>query len=146
MSVRCRRVVPESDDDKVRPAPSIPLSAWVLALLVFLVHLLGLVSPFQSGGRFALTQTMLIGHSSAGRQTWWDDRLPTYRRTREHHRPLLRHAISLIIRLFHETPRVAAQWRAPAPQLTSVPFWHDYLGIPYPAITAALKPAMTDGN
>ena len=79
-------------------------------------------------------------------ETWWDDRLPTYRRTREHHRPLLRHAISLIIRLFRETPRAAAQWRTAAPQLTSVAFWHDYLGVPEPKPTVAPQSAMTDGS
>ena len=62
-------------------------------------------------------------------ETWWDEDLPTFRRTREQHRPLLRDAAGLIVRLFREGPKAAAAWRAAMPRLTSVPFWQDYLGL-----------------
>ena len=78
-------------------------------------------------------------------ETWWDDRLPSYRRTREYHRPLLRQAVGLLIRLVREAPRAAEQWRAAAPHLTSIAFWHDYLGMSHP-VPAAPDPAMTDGD
>ena len=62
-------------------------------------------------------------------ETWWDASLPTFRRTREHHRPLLRQAAGLLLRLYRELPRVAAEWREAAPELTSVPFWKTYLSV-----------------
>ena len=63
-------------------------------------------------------------------ETWWDENLPTFRRTREHHRSLLRQAVGLLLRLYREQPLVAEEWRQAAPELTSVPFWRDYLGMP----------------
>ena len=72
-------------------------------------------------------------------ETWWDDALPMFQRSRGQYRMLLRQAVPLIVRLFREAPRAAAAWRAASPQLTSIPFWHDYLGVP----PAAAAPAMT---
>ncbi len=68
------------------------------------------------------------GHIAA--ETWWDDRLPVFRRTREQHRSLLREAAGLMIRLFREGPKAAAAWRAAMPHLTSVAFWNAYLDVP----------------
>ena len=62
-------------------------------------------------------------------ETWWDPDLPTFRRTREHHRPLLRQAVRVLFRLYRELPQAAERWRAAAPELTSVPFWKTYLGV-----------------
>ena len=62
-------------------------------------------------------------------ETWWDEHLPTYRRTRNHHRMLLKEAAGLVWRLFRETPTASQAWRDAAPELTSVPFWHDYLSV-----------------
>ena len=67
-----------------------------------------------------------IGHAVV--ETWWDDALPTYRRCRVQHRRLLGRAVETLVRLFRETPRAAAAWRAAAPSLTSVPAWNEYLG------------------
>ena len=79
-------------------------------------------------------------------ETWWDESLPSYRRTREHHRTLLREAAVLLVRLARELPRAARAWRDAAPQLTSVPAWHDYLGLKQataPAATSTEPVAVT---
>ncbi len=62
-------------------------------------------------------------------ETWWDADLPTYRRTREHHRALVTEAAGLLLRLVRTWPKVAATWRTAAPELTSVPAWNRYLGL-----------------
>ena len=61
-------------------------------------------------------------------ETWWDENLPAYRRTREYHRPLLRRALGLMVRLLRELPRAAGAWRGAAHDLTSVASWQAYLG------------------
>ena len=71
--------------------------------------------------------------------SWWNDGLPTYRRTREHHRALLLKAARLLVRLYRELPAVAATWRAAAPSLTSVRSWKAYLGRSDPAREPAVQ-------
>ncbi len=70
-------------------------------------------------------------------ETWWDESLPSFRRTREHHRKLLREAAGLMVRLVRELPRAAAAWRNAEPALTSVPTWRAYLGLTQVAAPAA---------
>ena len=63
-------------------------------------------------------------------ETWWDDELPTFRRSREHHRSLLRQAIPVLLRLYRGLPAAAAAWRIGAPVLITEAFWRDYLHAP----------------
>ena len=62
-------------------------------------------------------------------ETWWDEGLPTFRRSREHFRRLGRDGLASLWRLYAHGPTVAAAWRADFPRLASVPFWKSYLGI-----------------
>ncbi len=63
-------------------------------------------------------------------ETWWDNDKPTFHRSREHHRALLRQGALLLLRLYREGPAAAAAWRAEFASLTSVPFWQAYLRLP----------------
>ncbi len=62
-------------------------------------------------------------------ETWWDDQRPTFHRSREHHRDLLRQAVRLLVRLYREGPAAAKAWQSAAPELTSEPYWREYLGL-----------------
>ena len=72
-------------------------------------------------------------------ETWWDNELPTVRRSREHHRSLLRQAMSVLPRLYRGLPAAAALWQAEAPVLTSQTFWRRYLAVPGQDIVAPGK-------
>ena len=63
-------------------------------------------------------------------ETWWDDELPTVRRSREHHRVLLRRAVSVLSRLYRRFPAAGAAWRADMPVFASQAFWRSYLNVP----------------
>ena len=63
-------------------------------------------------------------------ETWWDDELPTVRRSREHHRVLLRRAVSVLSRLYRRLPAAGAAWRADMPVFASQAFWRSYLSVP----------------
>ena len=60
----------------------------------------------------------------------WDETLPTFRRSREHHRTLLRQAITVLPRLYFGYHAAAEAWRREAPALTSEAFWRSYLSVP----------------
>jgi galactofuranosylgalactofuranosylrhamnosyl-N-acetylglucosaminyl-diphospho-decaprenol beta-1,5/1,6-galactofuranosyltransferase len=77
-----------------------------------------------------LTWLAMRGVEHIAVETWWDPALPTLRRSREHHRALLRQTVTLLLRLYREHPAVAAAWRADAPTLRSKAFWRRYLGLP----------------
>ena len=62
-------------------------------------------------------------------ETWWDDQRPTFQRSREHHRDLLRQGVRLLARLYREGPAAAKAWQSEAPALTSEQYWRDYLGL-----------------
>ncbi len=82
------------------------------------------------------------GHVAA--ETWWDESLPTYRRTRDQHRALLRQSVRLLLRLYREVPRVARAWREAAPELTSTSFWQDYLSVVPVAAASATSRAKVE--
>ncbi len=62
-------------------------------------------------------------------ESGWDEALPTFRRSRESHRRLLRRAMSVLPRLYREMPAAAAAWRQGASMLTSETFWRSYLSV-----------------
>ncbi len=78
-------------------------------------------------------------------ETWWDNDKPTFHRSREHHRALLRRGAGLLLRLYREGPAAAAAWQAEFADLTSVPFWRGYLRLP-PRPGAARGPWQRPGT
>lgn len=116
----------------LRPIPT--GRARCLALLLFLL-IRNAVAPsckaplrIMPVDRFHWLTIRSAGHVAT--ETWWDENLPAYRRTREYHRPLLRKAAVLIFRLVRELPRATAAWRDASVGLTSVSSWQAYLGQP----------------
>ncbi len=79
-------------------------------------------------------------------ESWWDDELPTLRRSRDHHRSLLRQAIPVLYRLYRHLPTVAAAWRADMQVLTSQTFWRSYLGVPSRTAMAPAEPMAEPGT
>ena len=74
------------------------------------------------------------GVENVALETWWDEELPVFRRSRVRHRALLREAAVLLLRLWRENPTVRLTWRAAASRLTTPAFWRSYLGLaPRPA-------------
>ena len=73
-------------------------------------------------------------------ETWWDNDKPSFHRSREHHRTLLRRGLPLLLRLYREGPAVTAAWQAEFAELVSVPFWQGYLRLP-PARAPQPRPA-----
>ena len=65
-------------------------------------------------------------------ESGWDDALPTFQRSRESHRGLLRRALTLLPRLYFGYAAAAAAWRTEVPTLTSQTFWREYLAVPDP--------------
>ncbi len=63
-------------------------------------------------------------------ESGWDEELPTFRRSREHHRTLLRRALSVLPRLYFGYAAAASAWRREAPALTTETFWRSYLSVP----------------
>ena len=117
--------------------PLAPMSTWRLSRIVLTLWLLlrnAVLPTCTTGPRTVPVEDLhwltirRTGHVAA--ETWWDDALPTYRRTRGHHTRLAGRTARLLVRLWLETPRAAAAWRDAAPQLTSVPFWTEYLAVP----------------
>jgi galactofuranosylgalactofuranosylrhamnosyl-N-acetylglucosaminyl-diphospho-decaprenol beta-1,5/1,6-galactofuranosyltransferase len=74
-------------------------------------------------------------------ESWWDDELPTVSRSREHHRTLVRRAITVLYQLHRGLPAAAAAWRADTPLLTSQSFWRKYLGISACNANEKIEPA-----
>ena len=70
------------------------------------------------------------GVESVALETWWDEDLPVFRRSRVLHRTLLREAAGLLLRLYRENLAVRLTWRAAFAQLTSGASWRAYLGLP----------------
>ncbi len=62
--------------------------------------------------------------------TWWDQDLPTYHRSREDFRSLAAPALRTLWQLYRRGPAAAETWRAAMPRLTSVAFWRSYLAMP----------------
>ena len=117
---------------KLRPIPVGRVRCLIL-LLVLLVRNAVLPTCKSDARTLPVDQFHWLTIRDAGHvttETWWDDSLPAYRRTREYHRPLLRRAAGLVVRLLRELPQAAAAWRAAAAELTSVPSWQAYLGEP----------------
>ena len=73
-------------------------------------------------------------------ETWWDDEMPTVRRSREHHRFLLRQAVRVLVQLYRGLPTAAGAWRNLAPALTSEAFWRSYLHVQHRANNGPNKP------
>ena len=63
-------------------------------------------------------------------ETWWDEELPVFRRSKTRHRALLLEATVLLFRLYRENPTTRLRWRAAAAKLTTPSFWRCYLGLP----------------
>ena len=87
-----------------------------------------------------LTWLAMRGVEHVAVDTWWDDELPTFRRSREHHLSLLRRAVVTLHRLYRGFPAAAAAWRTDAPVLTSQGFWRRYLGVPSRVPAASNEP------
>ena len=62
-------------------------------------------------------------------ERWWDEELPTFRRSRESFRALAWEAAGLLLRLYRSAPSQVARWQAALPSLTSDVFWRRYLGM-----------------
>ena len=62
-------------------------------------------------------------------ETWWDEALPTFHRSREDFRRLATEAVRLLWALFRQAPAQAQRWQAAQQELTDVAFWHGYLGL-----------------
>ena len=125
-------------EQRVRPIPlsrlrCLGLLAW---LLIRNAILPSCAAPARHMGVDKLHWLTVRQAGHIALDTWWDERLPTLCRTRDQHRSLLRQAAILLLRLYREVPRVAEEWRQAAPDLTSVPFWQKYLGVPAPAEVA----------
>ena len=75
-------------------------------------------------------------------ETWWDQDLPTFHRSREHFRSLGREAFWALAALYRRAPDCAAEWRAGMPGLVSVPFWRSYLGVAAPIAEQAGSEAL----
>ncbi len=60
-------------------------------------------------------------------ETWWNDDLPTFQRSRERFRTLAAESARLLLRLYREAPSQARRWQAASPLLTSEAFWRRYL-------------------
>ncbi len=63
-------------------------------------------------------------------ETWWDEEMPVYTRSRASHRVLLVEAVRLLLRLFREGPARRLEWRAAFGRLTADHAWRSYLGMP----------------
>ncbi len=59
--------------------------------------------------------------------SWWETDMPLYNRSRPHFLALAREAAVVLWRLYRQGPHVTRQWRAAAPELTSLAFWRSYL-------------------
>ncbi len=59
--------------------------------------------------------------------SWWQEDMPVYHRSRPHFLALARDSIHVLWRLWRHGPAVAQQWREAAPELTSLEFWRRYL-------------------
>ena len=68
---------------------------------------------------------------------WWEPEMSAYRRDRSVFWELTKQTLPLLLRLQRRGDRVAADWKAAAPRLTSAGFWRRYLG----GDTAAETPA-----
>ncbi|WP_458094545.1 glycosyltransferase [Roseomonas sp. WA12] len=62
-------------------------------------------------------------------ETFWDRKLPVFRRSREVFRALLRDAIPALLRLRRDGSAVSQRWRDAFPRHSSTAFWRDYLGL-----------------
>ena len=70
------------------------------------------------------------GVENVALETWWDEELPVFRRSKASHRALLLEATVLLLRLYRENPTTRLKWRAAAATLTRPSFWRCYLGLP----------------
>jgi galactofuranosylgalactofuranosylrhamnosyl-N-acetylglucosaminyl-diphospho-decaprenol beta-1,5/1,6-galactofuranosyltransferase len=61
--------------------------------------------------------------------TYWDARLPTYRRDRAVFRSLFRSGLLASLRLYREGASLRAAWSEAAPTLTSETFWRTYVPV-----------------
>lgn len=61
--------------------------------------------------------------------TYWDAEMPVFARSREYFRAVAGEATRVFADLFRNGERVAAQWRAATPELTSEAHWRGYLGL-----------------
>ncbi len=77
-------------------------------------------------------------------ETWWDDALPTFRRSREDFRRLGYGALKTLWRLYAQGPSAAAAWRKACPKLVSVAFWRNYLNIAETALPAKGIPEVVE--
>ncbi len=59
--------------------------------------------------------------------TWWENDMPVYRRSRASFLRLARRATQVLFRLCRHGPAAARAWREAVPELTSLPFWQEYL-------------------
>ena len=72
----------------------------------------------------------MLGVEHVAVETWWDDALPTFYRSRESFRVLARQALGTLGRLYLKGPAAAKAWRKGLPELVSPGFWKRYLGLP----------------
>jgi len=82
------------------------------------------------------TWAMMRGVEHVAVETWWDNELPTFHRSREDFRSLTGTGWRTIWRLYRHGPETAVSWRSGLPQLVSVKFWKRHLGLtPVPVKT-----------
>ncbi len=51
-------------------------------------------------------------------ETWWDEELPTFHRSREAFRTLAAEAFNTLLRLYREVPDQTRRWQGAMPELT----------------------------
>jgi galactofuranosylgalactofuranosylrhamnosyl-N-acetylglucosaminyl-diphospho-decaprenol beta-1,5/1,6-galactofuranosyltransferase len=62
-------------------------------------------------------------------ETWWDQELPVFRRSRENFWELVWASIPLLRRLHRKAPVLGQRWREAFPRHRSIDFWRGYLGL-----------------
>jgi len=75
------------------------------------------------------TWAMMRGVEHVAVETWWDLELPTFHRSREDFRSLVKTGWRTVWHLYRHGPEVARSWKSDMPQLVSVGFWKRHLGL-----------------
>ena len=125
-----RSTVLQPQVSKRRP----PNAAACIVLLIYLLARNGLARESRKPPRTMPASQFewlnMRGVENVALETWWDENLPVFRRSKARHRALLIEAAVLLLRLYRENADIRLHWRAAAANFTTPSFWRAYLGLP----------------
>ena len=135
------RVLNEQPNGRQRPLRGRAAYLWVF--LKLMIHHGCVRTPLRLLPRRLVLERFnwptMLGIEHVAVETWWDEALPTFHRSRESFRVLGRRALNIFGRLYLKGPAAAAAWREGFPELVSPGFWKRYLGLPQAQSTPRVR-------